>query len=164
MTKRFEQAGKALDAAMRIKQHYRIIDATTGVRVPTMHSYYASTPRGAIRMFRQRYQLAHNYPNVVAVLERYAWMTDEQGEQGQAGQAVTLQQHANDLARCTGSVEVTITDGTERAVSTELEWPNNLRYPNHKPHWCKKCERWCDYLGQHAAICRLAADRLDGMP
>lgn len=48
--------------------------------------------------------------------------------------------------------------------TTELQWPNNLRYPNHKPHWCKKCERWCDYLGQHAATCRLAADRLDGMP
>jgi hypothetical protein len=41
----------------------------------------------------------------------------------------------------------------------EKEWPHNLVYPNHKPHFCKKCNRWADYLGQHGAECRIAADR-----
>lgn len=59
------------------KQHYRIIDSCTGVAVPTMYTYYASSPRGAIRMFRQRYALAHNYPFVVAVPAQDTNQADE---------------------------------------------------------------------------------------
>ena len=52
---------------MQQPEYYRIIDATTGKSVPTMYTYYARSERGAIRMFRQRFALAHNYPNVVAL-------------------------------------------------------------------------------------------------
>lgn len=40
-----------------------------------------------------------------------------------------------------------------------MEWPESIAYANHKPHWCLVCSRWCDYLGQHGAECRIAAER-----
>ncbi len=41
----------------------------------------------------------------------------------------------------------------------DVEYPETIAYPNHQPHYCQECGRWCDYLGQHGVLCRLAADR-----
>jgi hypothetical protein len=49
----------------------------------------------------------------------------------------------------------------KKPIKETDEWPHNLVYPNHKPHFCKKCNRWADYLGQHGAKCRLAADKVE---
>lgn len=40
-----------------------------------------------------------------------------------------------------------------------MEYPETIAYPNHEPHYCTFCARWCDYLLEHGAVCRIAAER-----